>query len=422
MSAIATILTRPLRAATWRELAYLLLGGVMAVVAFTVVVTGISTVASLLITLIGIPLFVGFAYVNRGLAWLERRRTSFLLGESVAGVYKPPARRGFVPLLKAVVTDSQTWKDLAWLIVVSMVGFAFAVTAVTLWATALYLLSYPLWWWIVPDAALPELGGDDRRPDTWGWAALAGAAGIVGILLTTWICAGLARVQALLARLLLAPSERQRLVGRVDELSRTRAVAADAQAAELQRIERDLHDGAQARLVAVSMDLGRAQEKLEDDPEGARRLVESAHEEARNAIVELRQLVAGIYPAVLADRGLDAALSSVAATSRVPVSLDVDLPARVPPAAEVAAYFVVAESIANVNKHSGAARADVRVRANGDELVVEVSDDGHGGADASTGTGLAGLAARLEALDGRLRVASPAGGPTVVRAEIPCAS
>jgi signal transduction histidine kinase len=421
MSSLAAILTRPLRAATWRELAYLLLGGAMSVVAFAVVVGGLTTIAVLLITLIGIPLFVGFAYVNRGLARLERRRTAFLLREPVAGVYKPPVRRGFVPLLKAVVTDSQTWKDLAWLIVVSVVGFAFAVTAGTLWATALYLLSYPLWWWIVPDAALPELGGD-RRPDTWAWAALAGAAGIVGILLTTWICAGLARVQALLARLLLAPSERQQLRGRVDELSRTRAVAADAQAAELQRIERDLHDGAQARLVAVSMDLGLAQEKLDDDPEGARRLVESAHEEARNAIVELRQLVAGIYPAVLADRGLDAALSSVAAASRVPVSLDVELPARVPPAAEVAAYFVVAESIANVNKHSGATRADVRVCANGAELVVEVSDNGHGGADASTGTGLSGLEARVGALDGRLRVASPAGGPTVVRAEIPCAS
>jgi signal transduction histidine kinase len=421
MSSLGSILTRPFRAVTWRELAYLLLGGAMSAVAFTVVVAGLTAVAVLLITLIGIPLFVGFAYVNRGLAWLERRRTAFVLREPVAGVYKPPARRGFVALLKAVVTDPQTWKDLAWLIVVSIVGFAFAVTAASLWGSVLYLVSYPAWWWMVPDSALPDFGAD-RQPDTWAWAALAAAVGIVGIVVATWICAGLARVQALLARLLLAPSERQRLKGRVDELSRTRAVAADAQAAELQRIERDLHDGAQARLVAVSMDLGLAQEKLEDDPEGARQLVESAHDEARNAIVELRQLVAGIYPAVLADRGLDAALSSVAAAGRVPVSLDVELPDRVPPAAEVAAYFVVAESLANVNKHSEATRADVRVRADGQTLVVEVSDDGRGGADASRGSGLAGLRARVAALDGRLRIASPAGGPTVVRAEIPCES
>ena len=194
------------------------------------------------------------------------------------------------------------------------------------------------------------------------------------------------------------------------------------QAAELHRIERDLHDGAQARLVAVTMELGRARERFDDDPELARELVASAHKEAAAAIVELRELVAGIYPSVLADRGLDAAISSVASASSVPVSVHVNLGDRLPAAAEVAAYFVVAEAVANVGKHSNASHAAIRIDRSGDLLVVEVEDDGSGGADRSNGTGLRGLADRVAALDGRVLVSSPTGGPTIVRAEIPCVS
>jgi signal transduction histidine kinase len=174
--------------------------------------------------------------------------------------------------------------------------------------------------------------------------------------------------------------------------------------------------------VALTMDLGLAQEKLDSDPDAARQLVGQAQTEARSAIVELRQLVAGIYPAVLADRGLDAALSGIAAASPVPVTLDVVLPDRVPPAVEVAAYFVVAETLTNVAKHAGATRVTVRARLEESMLVIEVSDDGRGGANTEAGTGLKGLSDRVAALDGLLRVASPRGGPTLVRAEIPCAS
>jgi signal transduction histidine kinase len=416
-----TFVLRPFRAQTWRELAYLLLGGVVAVVAFGLLLAGVIATAVLLITLIGVVVFVGLAFVARGVGWLERRRAALVFGEAIEGVYRRPSRPGFLALLKSSAADLQTWKDLAWMAIVSLIGFGFAIAAAVVWGVTGWALTYWTYWWLLPDGARPDLGSD-RTLDTWSWAALLAAAGLVLLYVVPWICAALAQGQAQLARVLLGPTDRQRLKGRVEELSRTRAAAADAQAAELRRIERDLHDGAQARLVAMTMDLGLAQEKLETDPDTARDLVGQAQAEARTAIVELRQLVAGIYPAVLADRGLDAALSGIAASTPVPVTLEVELPERVPPAVEVAAYFVVAESLANVAKHSGATRTTVRIEVQDSTLVVEVSDDGKGGADAAAGTGLKGLADRVAALDGRLRVASPQGGPTLVRAEIPCAS
>jgi signal transduction histidine kinase len=208
---------------------------------------------------------------------------------------------------------------------------------------------------------------------------------------------------------------------RVEELERTRSGAIVAQQDELERIERDLHDGAQARLVALAMDLGLAREKLEADPEAAAVLVESAHEEAKTALVELRELVRGVHPVVLTDRGLDAALSALAARSAIPVALDVHPGNRLSRELEAAAYFVVAESLANVGKHADAEHAWVRVARRGELLEVEVRDDGVGGATVDAGGGLAGLARRVEALDGTFSVES-AGDGTIVRAELPCGS
>ncbi len=314
----------------------------------------------------------------------------------------------------------QTWKDLTWHLFVAIFTFAAGVVAFTLWSVALWAIVYPFYWSFVPQSDLPELG--NQRLDTWQFAIAVLGLGVALAILTSWLCAALAWAQARLAGVLLAPTDRQRLAARVEDLTRTRAAAADVQAAELQRIERDLHDGAQARLVAVTMELGRARERMDDEPELARELVESAHREAAAAIVELRELVAGIYPAVLADRGLDAAVSSVASSSSVPVTVHVSLDGRLPAAAEVAAYFVVAEAIANVGKHSHAEHAEIRIDRSGDVVVVEVEDDGDGGADRANGSGLSGLADRVAALDGRLLVSSPTGGPTIVRAEIPCVS
>jgi signal transduction histidine kinase len=208
---------------------------------------------------------------------------------------------------------------------------------------------------------------------------------------------------------------------RIDVLTATRSGAVDAQAAELRRIERDLHDGAQARLVALAMDLGMAREKLGADPGAAEALVAEAHEGAKRALAELRDLARGIHPAVLTDRGLEAALASLAGTGAPDVDLETSIPERPPPAIEAAAYFVVAEALANAAKHSGAARVRVRVARAGDRLLIEVADDGRGGADPA-GEGLVGLRRRVEALDGRLEVADGPDGGTVVRAELPCGS
>jgi signal transduction histidine kinase len=211
------------------------------------------------------------------------------------------------------------------------------------------------------------------------------------------------------------------LARRVEVLETTRTGAVDAQDAELRRIERDLHDGAQARLVALGMSLGLAEQRLATDPEGAQQLVAEARAGLGEALEELRDLARGIHPPVLSDRGLGAALATLADRSALPVTVTAGLDGRLPPAVESAAYFVAAEAIANAAKHSGAERIHVAVGRQGDVLAVEVADDGRGGADPAGG-GLTGLRRRVEALDGTLAVASPPGGPTVVRAELPCGS
>jgi signal transduction histidine kinase len=242
---------------------------------------------------------------------------------------------------------------------------------------------------------------------------------------TFWpIWALLALAGALAAHALIVrqgpPTREQELEERVDELTRTRRGAVDVQAAELRRIERDLHDGAQARLVALSMHLGRAEARLDDQPELAE-LVRRAREEAGSAIAELRDLARGIAPPVLADRGLAAALEGLGRRSAIRVTVEAEIGERPPPVVETAAYFVAAEALTNAAKHGGGAPARVIATADHDWLVVEVSDSGRGGADPEGG-GLTGLRHRVEALDGRLSVTSPAGGGTVVRAELPCGS
>lgn len=220
----------------------------------------------------------------------------------------------------------------------------------------------------------------------------------------------------------LPPLRARRLTERVETLTRTRRGALDVQAAELRRIERDLHDGAQARLVALSMQLGRAEARLADRPEAAE-LVKAARAEASAAIAELRDLARGIAPPVLADRGLEAAIRSLAERSPIDVTVsDGTLTRRPVPAVESAAYFVVAEALTNVVKHARSASARVTLAQRGQRLLIDVADDGAGGADPAAGSGLDGLRARVEALDGTLTVVSPAGGPTVVHAELPCES
>jgi signal transduction histidine kinase len=243
----------------------------------------------------------------------------------------------------------------------------------------------------------------------------------LGYFWPVWPALGLAIAVVLhLLIVLLTPPDRTAMENRIEELTSTRAGAVDAQDAELRRIERDLHDGAQARLVALGMSLGLAEQRLDAHPDEARQLLVEAKLGAREALEELRDLARGIHPPVLADRGLGAAVAALAARSPIEVSVSV-VGERPPAAVESAAYFVTAEALANATKHSAARHVDIRIARGNDMLSVEVRDDGPGGADPS-GAGLTGLRRRVEALDGRLIVDSPAGGPTVIRAELPCAS
>jgi signal transduction histidine kinase len=247
---------------------------------------------------------------------------------------------------------------------------------------------------------------------------LLSLAGLVVLLLTPWVVRGLAMANRALVRGMLGSD----VTERVRELTASRSAAVDLAAEDRRRIERDLHDGVQQRLVSLAMDLGRAKEKLDTDPERAKELVDEAHEEAKRAITEVRDLARGIHPTVLTDRGLDAALSALAARSPVPIEVHVDVARRPPASVEAAAYFVVSEALANVAKHARASKASVTVRRSGDRLTVQVQDDGAGGAAIAEGSGLAGLRDRVGALDGELHLLSPEGGPTVLMAEIPCAS
>jgi signal transduction histidine kinase len=315
--------------------------------------------------------------------------------------------------LHNAIGDSQIWKDLLWLLVLLPIfGLAAFVLAVVFWTTSLAMISLPIWSWSIPGGIDFGLFNIDTVHEAFAIIPL----GLVLFAISVPFTRALALGMGSFGRSLLAPSERRR----VEELERTRAGAVDAQAAELQRIERDLHDGAQARLVALAMDLGMAQEKLASDPEGAHALITGAHSEAKKAIAELRDLSRGIYPAILTDRGLGPALSSIAARNPVEVALNVDVNGRLPAATEAAAYFVTVEALTNVAKHSGASHARVRIQHKADWLRVEISDDGDGGADAE-GSGLTGLRQRVEALDGRLAVQSGELG-TTIRAELPCAS
>jgi signal transduction histidine kinase len=300
---------------------------------------------------------------------------------------------------------------------------------------------WPMWVWFglaVPLAIHALVFDVRRRPPAREKALLVHAQVtglVVAILVVVWALAGFGTFWPAWALFGLAavlgahwivvhrerlPQAREReLVERVDELTRTRRGALDVQAAELRRIERDLHDGAQARLVALSMLMGRAEERLDDRPEVAE-LVRRAREEASAAIGELRDLARGIAPPVLADRGLEAAIEALAGRSLIPVDVDVHLTRRPPPVVETAAYFVAAEGITNVAKHGGGAGARIAVDGDADRVVVRISDDGPGGANPA-GSGLTGLRHRVEALDGELDIASGPDG-TTIRAVLPCGS
>jgi signal transduction histidine kinase len=403
-----------------KDTLYLVAGLPMGILTFTVAVTGWSTGLGLLITLLGFPVLVLTTLAIRGLSHVERLRLELVAQERLCPRYDEPARPGFIGRVASMVKDAQNWRDLAWALLLLPFGIAGFTIAVTAIGTVLGLVLAPAWTWALWDSSDPVDLGLFHITDIWTAFAATGI-GIAAAPLGLALIRGAAAGSGALARALLAPRTEE-LEERVEVLQATRAGVVDATAAELERIERDLHDGAQARLVAIAMDLGLAEQKLDEDPEHARQLLADARDGASAALVELRDLARGIRPALLAERGLAEAVQALAARSPVPANVTADLgEGRMPEPVESAAYFVVAESLTNVAKHANARRATVSLVRRGETLEVLVVDDGVGGANADGG-GLKGLRARVEALDGTLGVASPAGGPTMLRAELPCAS
>ncbi|MGX1672374.1 sensor histidine kinase [Streptomyces sp. NPDC055400] len=416
-------LRAPFEGRTFREFGYLLLSLPISIITFVYAVTMVSLGAGLLITFLGIPVLAGALAGARGFAAMERARARALLGVDV-GTPAPlrPRAHGPMAWTGALLKSGESWRNLLYTVVhFPWAVFAFNV-ALVFWTVGWSLLTYPLWQWVFPMYAGQggiQLYGDGAHNvylDNPFEITVTAAVGLLITLATPWIIRALASVDRALVSGLLGPS---RLATRVVELESDRGVVVDTAAADLRRIERDLHDGAQARLVNLAMDLGLAKEKLTEDPRAAARMVDEAHGEVKTALQELRDLARGIHPAILTDRGLDAALSSVASRCTVPVQVEVDLPARPAPAIEGIAYFTVSELLQNVSKHSRATRATVDVWRVEDRLMLQVMDNGVGGADASAGSGLAGLAERLDAVDGILLVDSPAAGPTRITAELP---
>jgi signal transduction histidine kinase len=415
-------LVRPWRGTSmWRGLAWEALDIPLGLaISITVTVFVALSVGFAVTFVIAIPLVWVTFLMAAALGRMERSRAAALLDVNLASPHAPFAPGNWWSRLRQRVTSASRWREIAYLSLALPVLATLSVVVLAIWAVSIALASLPLY-----VTRLPGRSADVGlfRIHTGSGTVTALIVGLFGVFLfAPRATVTLAALDRWVVRRLLGPGERSELARRVDELEISRGAAVSSAEAERHRIERDLHDGAQQRLVALAMDLGRARERFDTDPEHARQLVGEAHEEAKAALAELRNLARGIHPAVLTDRGLDAALSAIVTRCPVPVSLSVNVPTRPPAAVESAAYFVVAEALTNVAKHAEATSVKVVIVLQNNRLVVEVGDNGVGGADVSRGSGLSGLADRVGALGGWMRVLSPRNGPTSVIVELPCGS
>jgi len=347
---------------------------VVSLVLFIFTVVG----AALVVVWVGIPILYVTLTFTRGVAEHRRRYVGGFRGEPIGSPYLAAPTGGLLSRVTGLALDPAARRDAVWLLVDGSVGLALSI--VSLVEAILDLV----FWWLPP-----------------------------GIL---------SRVHAAIDEPLLSVSEKSRLALRVQQLTSSRAETVDTSAAELRRIERDLHDGAQARLVALGMNLAMAEHQIAADPETARALLAEAREASVSALSELRDLVRGIHPPVLADRGLAGAVQALALTVPFPVHVDCQLETRLPAPLESAAYFALAEALTNVIKHANASEASILVRHSEDVLHLEIVDNGSGGADPAAGTGLRGIERRLSAFDGTLTVESPSGGPTRLVMVLPCSA
>jgi Putative sensor/Histidine kinase len=430
-------LREPFTLRSRQEALYCLISAPLGVVSFAVTVwlllPGLVLSGSVVGTFIGLLVVILAMRVARRLGGLHRRLAARLLGGRVS--VPPPFQRGrsILSRLDARLKDGTGWRAVGYMLVKLPVAAAQAY-ALTVWVDGIANLSYPLWWPLFrnhppgtrlqPVVAVTPVPFGSFQISTWAGTFLAAASGALLVLAAPWLTRGVVTADRWLIRSLLGPGT---LAQRVRDLEQARARAVDDSAALLRQVERDLHDGAQVRLAAMAMNLGMAKEKLGDEGEPpdvarARELIGIAHRGAKEALVELRELVRGIHPPVL-DSGLADALATLAAGSAIPVRVAVDVPVRPSPAIETIAYFCAAELLANATKHSAANKIEIKGVIAGTErgpvLRLSVSDDGLGGADPRRGSGLAGLARRTGTVDGRLDVVSPPGGPTQITAELP---
>lgn len=344
--------------------------------ALSILLLPVLIVSAVLVVLwIGIPMLAGALHLLRSLAMWQRRVAGRVLRIPVAPPYRPVGDGRMVDSLRVRLGDSATYRDAAWLLVNVTIGFALGIVA-----TVFYLV-FPL-----------------------------------GVLASPVMV----RTYLSFTSYLLQRSDAESMVARIGELSASRAETVDSQAAEIRRIERDLHDGAQARLVALSMNLGLAEQMMDKDPALSRDLIAESRQSATVALTDLRGLVRGIHPPVLADRGLVGGLQALALTAPMEVDVDVQLVGRAPAPVESAVYFAAAEALTNAAKHSGARTGWIWMRALNGRLSVSIGDNGIGGAVSAPGGGLHGIERRLAAFDGTVTVASPVGGPTVISLELPC--
>lgn len=402
----------------WRVAAYLLTSVVLGAATMVCLVGLAVTGGILAVVLIGVPLLLTLALTGIPVAAMERRRLRLVdPAVPLASGHRNPERTGLSSWLRTRFLERQTWRELGYTLLFAFVLWPLEALVVgSVLAVCGGLLATPL---VMATAG----GGEEARViklwivHSYPGAFAAALAGLLLLPLLAYPLSVFAAGRAVVTRQLLdVPDGRDDV--RVQELSRSRMRLVNAFEAERRRIERDLHDGAQQRLVALSMTLGLARLEAPGEPLGG--VLAKAHEEAKEALVEIRELIRGIHPQILTDRGLVAALEDIADRSAVPVDVRLDLPGRPHEAIESAVYFAVCEALANVAKHSRATRASVTGGAEGGRLVVEVRDNGVGGADTLGGTGLVGVADRLSVFGGHLLMSSPPGGPTVFRLQVPC--
>ncbi|GAA2849215.1 histidine kinase [Actinoplanes cyaneus] len=415
----------PAHARTLRQLLYALIGMPLGLAGLAYTAYVVAGGALLSLTVVGLPVLSAGLRGARLLGGLHRALARRLLGVATTAPPPPRGGAGLTGWVRAGLTDRAAWRAVVYLILKAPIAVLSMAVVIVGYGYGFGALTYPAWWRLIPSqadavgvlrAGLPLPGG--VYLDTWPRAILTAGIGAVLLLLAPLALRAVLTLDRMLVTDLL---DARRLDERVRELEASRNFAVQESAAALRRIERDLHDGAQARLVALAMNLGAAKEHLEQsggDPQ-TRELVGTAHRDAKAALVELRDLVRGIHPPIL-DSGLDAALATLAARSPVAVDLTVTIARRPSPAVETIAYFCIAELLTNVAKHSGAPRAVVGVEQNDGRLRLRVADQGRGGAQARGG--LAGLTDRVRTVDGRLDIDSPVGGPTVVTVELPCPS